>query len=186
MAVQKSKPEPCHSSQLASTGWSQHFTKCQKKRENIDRAVLALCWLGKAFLRDYPGRQVCFLQTKAVQQIPVWSSSQSRQRSLKASKKTKARSWDVQLLIQSVSNMWVDLLRPGEPETPTLWTQRSKYWNISLRPCRISKIRKTNQWSTICWPLVSFHLSNPPSAGGKLLYKQEDEHWQENPGIELE
>lgn len=45
--------------------------KKKKKKENIDRAVLAHCWLGKAFLRDYPGRQVSFLQTKAVQQIPV-------------------------------------------------------------------------------------------------------------------
>lgn len=153
----------------------------------VDKAVLGHCWLGKAFLGDYPGRQVCFLQTKAVQQIPVWPSSQYRQRSLKASKKAKARQiWDVQPLILLVINMWGDLLSPGELETPTLWTQRSKYWKISLRACRISKIRKTNQWSTICWPLVSLNLSNPPSAGGKLLYEQEDEHWQENPGMQLE
>lgn len=59
-AVRKSKADPCSFSQLCQVQW------CPAAR------------LGQAFLQDCPGRLVCFLQAKAVQQIAVWSFTQSR------------------------------------------------------------------------------------------------------------
>lgn len=143
---------------LRSTGWSQHFTKCQKiEEEKVDSAVACCGWLDKAFPGDYPGRQACFLQTTAAC-AAVWSFTQSRQRSLKASKDMDIakgrRTWDVQPLILWVTDMWVDLLSSGELQISTAWPRGVNIRRSASEPAESLRLEKqisgtlsSNLWS---------------------------------------
>lgn len=159
--------------QSKSQSWSLQFLSA-----GINRLVSAFCrapWcpaagLGKAFLGDCPGRQICFLQTKAAQQIPGWSFTQSGQRSLKISRDRdvakETQIWDVWPL----SLLVIDLSRSAGFRGTTDAHTMGRGANIGRRgsePAELLRLEKNK-------PMEHYLLTF-----GLITLKQSSDDWGE-------